>query len=100
MNPENWTSEIVETSTRTKILEERFDRHLIQIEAAIGKLDSKISVIADGLISNDKAASEKHFHINDRLVKLESERGILAKVVQTIFATITGGVAGWLAKHS
>jgi len=99
MNPETWTEEIVETSTRTKVLEERFERHLVQIENVLNKLDDKMSNLSQVIIGAEKSLTEKHYHTNDRIVKLESERGILAKALNAIIATMSGGLAGWLAKH-
>lgn len=104
MSIENYTEVIVDTSTRTKILEDRFDRHLIEmktdVKAEFKGLIAEVKELSKALRDHENNEAQKHFEMNDRVVKLESERGFLAKVVQTIFATITGGVAGWLAKHS
>lgn len=99
MNPETWTEEIVETSTRTKVLEERFERHLVEMKSDFKSIMSEIKEISKTLREHENHESQKHFEMNNRVSRLESERGILAKVVQTIFATVTGGLAGWLAKH-
>lgn len=104
MSAENFTDVIVETSTRVAILEERFDRHLIEMKnefkAEAKNLMTEIKEISKSLRDHENHESQKHFNMNDRVSKLESDRGFLAKAGNAILATITGGIAGWLARHS
>lgn len=100
MNPEDFVDELIRVGAQSDVLEKRFDRHLTQIESALNKLDDKISNLSQVVIGAEKTLTEKHFHTNDRIVKLESQHGFLAKAVQAVLATITGGLAGWLARHS
>lgn len=104
MNSDNYADTVVETSTRVAILEERFDRHLLEIKNEV-KVEAKnlmaeIKEISKALRDHENHESQKHFQMNDRVSKLESERGFLAKALQAILASVTGGLAGWLSKHS
>lgn len=100
MSAENFTDVIVETSTRTKILEDRFDRHLSEIKSDFKSLLTEFKELSSSLRDHENHESSNHFKLNDRLVKLESQHGFLAKAIQAVLATITGGLAGWLARHS
>lgn len=100
MSAENFTDVIVETSTRVVILEERFERHFNEVKADFKSIMSEIKEMSKTLRDHENNEAHKHFNMNDRVSKLESDRGVLAKAVNAILATITGGLAGWLARHS
>lgn len=100
MSIDNFKEVIVETSTRTKILEERFDRHLSEIKNEFRSMISEFKELSATLREHEGLESKNNYEMNERIVKLESERGILAKALNALIATITGGLAGWISRHS
>lgn len=100
MTDQAYADLIVETSTRAKVLEDRFDRHLTEIKTDFKSLLVEFKELSKTLREHENSESKNHFNVHERIVKLESERGVIAKIVNTILAAITGGVAGWLARHS
>lgn len=91
---------VVATAVKVDVLGDRFNRHLIEISQSLKDLSKDFKEYAKEFHTFKHEKDADHLAISERLVKLEVDRGFLAKAIQSVLAIITGGVAGWLAKHS
>lgn len=83
---------IIETFLTVKQLEKRLDRHGAEHREDLEKLWESLKEL-----NKDKVdLSQEH---GDRLTKLESERGLLGRMINIIVALFAGGGGGYLGKH-
>jgi len=96
----NDTELLVETHIKTNQLEERFDRHLVEIKSDFKAMMLELKEISQAIHSHENKESEKHLHINDRLVRLESDKGVLSKGINYLLTGLISGIVAWFTKHN
>ena len=90
-------SDINEMNLFFQQISTRLDNHGAEIHALGEKMDKKFDQLFLALSEYKKESRYATHAIDTRVTKLESERGMLWKVLTVIFGTASGFISGWFS---